>query len=376
MLLDWITARVSDQDLGADVFLLLRSLGDRIMRFNPTTRAVVWETCAWDSVRSDTHGVTFRVGSDALWIQGSPARVEGDGCNVFGGVAAQSLDPRQCIAAMLRFLFPQLARMCFRAIPGTPPHWCALRSRVDLDRLAATHALCRYGLPDPRQWKVTRVDVTQNYALKGLAEVRVALTTLRNLEGGRYRVSQQQGDTIYFSHSSKMASGKVYAKGPHLEYLNRRNKGASKLYTPDEIADASKLLRFELKLGCEFFRHHPNFTPDLLRARFQTFFERMLGASAVTTDNSVLDRLMSLPDVKPGQAKAAFATWNMICSQGWQWVAEYLPRATYYRHAKLLRLAGLSDLDLSTGKVSQLRRGPLELVPVTSWDQLSQLRAA
>jgi hypothetical protein len=361
MLLDWVTARIEAAHMSRECFLLLRSLGDRIRRFNPRTGAVTWESAAWDSIRSDTHGVTFRVGSDALWIQGSPARIEGNGCNVFGGEISQSLDIEWCANAMTDFLQPQLLRLCFQHFrPGLSRAFSMLPAGAAFVRFA------RMGLP--RHFRVTRVDVTQNYKLESLAAVRVALQMLRGLEGGRYRVSQQAGDTVYFSHTSKMASGKVYAKGPHLQYLNKRKGGQ---YTAEEIAAAGPLLRFELKLGCEFFRHNETVNPDLLRARFDSFFTRMLGADTVTTDDSILTALLALPGVKPGAAKAAFASWSLLQSHGWQWVREYLPRNTYYRHRKLLLDAGIGDIDLSAGKVVSLRRSPLIMTPVNNWHDIA-----
>jgi len=48
------------------------------------------------------------------------------------------------------------------------------------------------GIPIPcaiESWNVSRIDVTGNLLLPSLASVRQALSILRNVEGGRYRVS-------------------------------------------------------------------------------------------------------------------------------------------------------------------------------------------
>ena len=64
-------------------------------------------------------------------------------------------------------------------------------------------------LPDhPEVWIVSRADITQNIMLDSLSDVRVALRYLRECEGGRYRVSQQAGDTVYWSHRSRLRKGR------------------------------------------------------------------------------------------------------------------------------------------------------------------------
>lgn len=189
MLLDWITARVDLECFSVSEREALRHLGDRIQRFNPKTGELVWETAAWDSIRSDSHNLSYRVGSDALWMQGSPARVIGDGDAVFGAGSAASLD-----------------------LPGS-----VQRMR---NMLAGVLGI---GLPEPLDvWKVSRVDVTGNLDVGSLPHVRESLAVLRNIEGGRYKVSSQAGSTVYWSQRSRLRAGKAYAKGPHLRPNMRR----------------------------------------------------------------------------------------------------------------------------------------------------------
>ena len=104
MLLDWVTARVPLTLFGDTDLARLLDLGDRIRRFDPKTGAVVWETQAWDSMRSDSHHLSYRVGVDALFMQGSPARVIGDGDAVFGAGPARALDLLGCVARMREVL--------------------------------------------------------------------------------------------------------------------------------------------------------------------------------------------------------------------------------------------------------------------------------
>ena len=103
MLIDWITARLESDHLNPEVWAGLRFLQDRVQRFCPKTGEVRWETCPWDSVRSDSHSLAIKVGGDALWLQGSPARVCGSGDAVFGEGPSASLDLPGCLSAMVAF---------------------------------------------------------------------------------------------------------------------------------------------------------------------------------------------------------------------------------------------------------------------------------
>jgi hypothetical protein len=51
-----------------------------------------------------------------------------------------------------------------------------------------------------------------------------------------------------------------------------------------------------------------------------------------------------------------------------------MPRATYFRHLNLLRLAGLSDADLCAGNVLPFARREVVIAnPVTSWEELRRI---
>ena len=287
MLLDWVTARAPLTLFGDSDLARLMTLGDRIQRLDAATGAVVWETQAWDSIRSDSHHLSYRVGGDALWMQGSPARVIGDGDAVFGAGPARALDLGGCVARMGEVL---------------------------------GHALDMV-LPDPLRWVVSRVDVTGNLLLPSLADVRQALMILRNCEGGRYRVSQQAGDTVYWSHRSKLKSGKAYAKGPHLGHLMRQNDYDGRPYNADEIEQASLLLRLELSLRAQWWRERSGrpwheITPEQLKTGWRTYFERMMGDVEVTEMN-IEQRVQAVAPTQ-GQAKAAIGCWALIKAYGWE----------------------------------------------------------
>lgn len=348
MLCDWVTVKLSYADFPMVDWRALLGTSDRIQRYNPATGEVSWEKSAWESIRSDSHGVTYRFGADCLWVQGSPARAEGDGCNVFGGVVSQSLDLMACAQLMISHV------------------------SVALDT----------ALPPAKFWRISRADITGNLALPSLPDVRVALKTLRGVEGGRYKVSNMAGDTVYWSSASKLRSGKAYAKGPHLRHLNKVSDQSSQSYTDDKIALADRLLRLELKLGSQFWReleqrhdisHWSLVSSEFLVAQWSSYFSRMLGSGCIDMSTPILDKLLELVPFQipsEGQARAAYGLWLMIQSVGWESAHFATSKPTWYRNLKHLRAAGLGDADFSSGSVVSLRRHILVLEPVTSWELL------
>ena len=342
MLIDWLTARVEYQHLDRETVKKLNTIGDRVVRYCPLSGDVRYETSAWDSVRSDSHQIACRAGSDAFWIQGSPARVIGDGDAVFSAGASSALDLVGCLHRIVQFVADQTATL----------------------------------LPiDPACWIVTRVDVTENMMLDSLPEVLAALEVLRSCNGGRYRVSQTAGDTVYWSNRSRLRSGKAYAKGPHLQYLMKKNRHYSgREYTPSELLAAEKILRLELSLKSQYFRERLDkqwhqLTASDLKSEWNDYFLRMIGEAEIMNDDDLKTRIFQVASTE-GRARAAYGCWLHIQHEGWERARECYPRSSWYKMLKILRSAGLSDSDLSAGRVVELRRKVLEARTVNDWQTL------
>lgn len=361
MLIDWVTASLDMEKCSEDLRENLMLLGDRVLRYCPRTGVIKWESCAWDSIRSDSHQLAFRVSGSAIHIQGSPARVCGSGDAVFGEGAARALDLPACLSRMVAF------------ISGMIGH--NLPAAVEL-------------------WKVSRVDVTANLLLDDLASVRVALRILRECEGGRYRVSQQAGDTVYWSHRSRLRSAKAYAKGPHIRYQIAQTGYTGRAYTSQELSLLDRLLRLELKLGAQWLRERAGkawhkLTPDDLRGLWHEYFEKMIGDASMT-EESLYEKICEAAELirleknitskvelksSEGMAKTAYAFYLLIQKEGWQRVRELhskkgKPSQTYYRNLNVLHRAGLGDADISAGTVVVLRRKIIECQIIESWDDL------
>jgi len=344
MLIDWVTARVPLDRLAPAAFDAARSMGDRIRRYCPKSGDIRYESGAWDSIRSDSHQLVARAGVD-LWVQGSPARVIGDGCSVFGSGASAALDLAGCVQRMVAFLSARLGVEL--------PHWS--------------------------EWIVSRVDVTANLCLADLPQVKESLTVLRGTEGGRYKVSSQSGDSVYWGSKSKHRKGKAYAKGPHLRHLMKQKGYSGRRYTEQEIAVADRLLRLELTLGREWFARNEHWqatTPGRLADEWESYFGRMLGSAEISDMARDIEERIKAVAKTEGEAKAAYRCWLVIKERGWTQAKEMHTNNTWYRHLRVLRRAGLGDADISIGEVVPFRRVQLRAALVRSWPELQRAASA
>lgn len=348
-MLDWLTIRLPYTALSEQVLKVVEGHGDRIMRYCPRTGDLRWESSAWDSIRSDSHQVLARLGSDALHLQGSPARAMGDADAVFGPQPPPT--PADGARAMIR----HVSRALGTILPA-----------------------------DPRLWVCSRMDCTVHLQLASLADVRVALSLLRGVEGGRYRVSQQSGDTVYWSHRSRLRAGKAYAKGPHLRWMQKQPNYSGRRYSDGELDAADCLLRLECRLGAQYWRERAEkpwceWSAADVDAAAWAYFDRMLGDTEMTHVNDIESAIRGVIDrngepITEGKARAALGTWGLIGAFGWERAKVMVSKPTWYRHMAVLRAAGLSDADISAGRVIELRALRLsEARRVFSW---SDLRAA
>ena len=338
MLIDWLTVKLDERHLTEDVIRLFRSRADRIIRISAATGDPVYETTAWDSIRSDSHAISIRMCSDCLMICGSPARVIGDGDAVFGNGASAELDLHGCIDAMRRFVSKQ------------------------------TEIL----LPSPESFKLTRIDVTDNLMLDSQEHVLEALDILNRTDGGRYKVSNKAGNSIYWSSKSKRFKGKAYAKGEHLRYLMHLKTYRGKQYSIKQIEAATRLLRLELTIGSLTLHeigHWSNLSKTDLLNYFTTYFSRMLGDSKMTDTTKLYDTLLEVCPTK-GQANAAFDFFSFIKANGLRAAKRRYSQRTFTRHQANLRKAGLADADISTGEVVKLRQDIIRCRSVSSWEEL------
>lgn len=177
--LDWLSLKVCSSLVEPSALATLRGDTDTILCISPDGEEK-WESHARLNTRSDTHQLAVGVGG-FVSVTGSPARfVPDDDCifdNVFG-----SLDIVYCAKLMI--------------------------SHIETTQ--------NVKLPHYKLWSVTRIDVTQNYFLKGGSfDVKQVLSHWRHSEMSKYKVVTYE-DSIYVQKGNKINSGKAYYKGPQL----------------------------------------------------------------------------------------------------------------------------------------------------------------
>lgn len=356
-MIDWLSIKIPFGKVESDALRQYTSTQDRIVRISGNGE-LQWETIAWESIRSDSHQLALQVTGHYIRIQGSPARVIGDGDNVFSSGASAASDVRGCFERMVSFIVQHT---------GIP-------------------------LPlSPHLWKLTKLDVTKNLHLGSLPVVRQALSILRDCEGGRYKVSSPEGDTVYWSKRSRFRKGKAYAKGAEImhkvsAFKKQRFDTLPRLYDLTEMSLAAGLLRLELTLGAQFWGEYADqgfnwfeVSPAFLDSQWDSYFSRMIGGADMPLETDVYQRLLEVVDKKPdgtpkdGLAKAAHSLWLLIQDRGWETARNNTSKTTWYRNLKFLHAAGLSDADISKGKIVPIRREILKATPVHSWSELKQV---
>ena len=331
MLIDFLTLSTDASVLDPRTVKKITGKQDKIMRISPEGE-IKWVIPCRRNVRADSHQITVRIDSE-LDIQGSPARTKGTRDNIFG-----EANPVNAFLDMVRFLSNTLEV----PIPD-----------------------------DPTRWKIRRMDVTGNFDLGSLANVRQALNYLRHVEGGRYQV-RTDAETVYWSKSSRLRSGKAYAKGPHMRYLIK--KGHADL-NPEQLSLVDRLLRLEMILRGQFWRERAarrwyEWTSEQLYAYFEAYFGQFIGKVEIVEVHKLLDELIKVAPTE-GLAKAAYRTWLLIQSHGVEEARELTTKPTWHRHKRLLQQCGVSWADFHHRALVPFRRKTIVLSdPVRSWEDL------
>jgi II/X family phage/plasmid replication protein len=87
----------------------------------------------------------------------------------------------------------------------------------------------------------------------------------------------------------------------------------------------------------------------------------------------LVDLIRDANNITEGRAEAAFTTYRNIRADGMETVKGYMPKATYYRHLRYLRKAGITDSDLHNSNVFPIRPVRVALArPVASWEDMRE----
>lgn len=346
MLIDWLTLRIPmTPALGENLYQrILDCVGITI---NVDAYGVEkWRKHALDldALRSDETGLFWTITADGdaqryLSIGASPASLENAGVNVFG-----SNNIEHCAKVLIK------------------------HAALALDAI----------LPNWSTWQCRRIDITANYDMGSVAQVKQALRLLLATDAPRRRTNSDRrgGDTVYWNPSSDLKAGKAYHKGAHLRMQQRKGN----IQCDEELLTlADNLLRLELKLGARWFRRFyeagktlHDLTISALEYNHREFFNKLIGGSDIEV-NDMGTLLKELEKVCPtkGRALAAHRTFCLLKVIGYSQTKSSMPERSFFRHCADLRAAGLSSADLCAGKVLELRKRSLVLAePVTSWEQI------
>ncbi|MDO3385649.1 phage/plasmid replication protein, II/X family [Gilvimarinus sp. SDUM040013] len=333
-MIDWLTLRLDLSHLPEPIARKLQAANSKIFKVNAVTGDIDWETYAWESVKSDTHQICFRVGG-GLQIQGSPARL-GLPNNAFG-----SLDIQYCATKMIDF-----AKLHF-----------------DLE-----------SLPPLKLWTCSRIDVTRNYLMQSGSEAKQALAYLKQAPEGRQKHSfESQG--LYIGKGSSLHKGKIYLKG---QDAKRCKKSGRAEYTEDQIKKSERLLRAEYTLNRHILNRFKKsgilwhqLNPQILLEMHENYFKEYFSVIEVTDMGDILEKLLKTAPTE-GRAKSAYDCYVRIRMIGYEQAKESYSKTCWYRHLSFLKNAGLTRSDLQAINVIPLRKRSIEVsYPVRYWDDIS-----
>ncbi len=333
-MLDWLTLRICLTKLPEVLITRLQALSSKLFKVNALTGDVDWETYCFETVRTDTHQVCFKVGSE-LCIQGSPARI-GLRNNAFG-----SADIRYCARKMIAF--------------------------------ASLHFDTQ--LPDLCHWTCSRIDITRNYLMQSGSEARQAMAYLKQTPESRQKHSYESNG-LYIGKRSTRKRGKIYLKGQDA----KRNKRLGRAeYSEDELKKAERLLRAELTLA----RHELlklkdeknlpwyRLSPDYLLNLHDDYFKDYFSEIEVTDMSNILDKLLKASPTE-GQARAAYDCYVRIRMTGYEQAKDTYTKPSWYRHIGNLKAAGFKRADLQIINVIPLQKRAIQVShPVRHWDDIS-----
>jgi len=331
--IDWLTLKI-------DATRIPRSFADQVARdcnkilSLDANGVILWQMNARKPTTSDNHALSMRINSD-LEISGSPARLL-DTNNVFGvpspaEAGTQMIDHVQRVFGVI--------------------------------------------LPSTKHWRCTRVDITENYDLHSLPHVEQKLRVLRFAESPRFKVSYHKGGTVYWNAGSQTRSLKAYAKGPHLRKLAEKGKAC---VTEWQLEAANRLLRIEATLRTKYLKNRcdvPWYEMTAMDAmhEFTDMTKDIIGGGIERVESFAIDcsdAALSLGYTE-AQGRRAYTTWLLVKEHGPMVSKDLLGRATWYRHQKILKHAGLSLADMNIRNIVPVVRTTIALdQPITSWDQL------
>lgn len=233
---------------------------------------------------------------------------------------------------------------------------------VDQCKRFANEFLRALGFPEfTESAKVTRVDLTVNYAAGSSEAGRAYIGYLGSVQTGRQlQHVYADGATIDIGRGSRYVYSKVYLKGPEL--YKRRKKTGVAMQVIDYCND-SGVVRYELELKQALARKNvtrwEDCTDERLAPIFQEYEDKQLRKNVEVAANT---------DELKKNERMTYIAWK-----GGEDTKTMMSQATWYRHRKeILRITG-SDIAIKRKKDDvQVRVITLKPLPRPAWYQLDE----
>jgi hypothetical protein len=208
------------------------------------------------------------------------------------------------------------------------------------------------------QWtgaRVSRIDVTMNYAAFSERDAQALLLKLGQHHAGRQRGTvMPDQSTVTFGYGSRYASGKVYLKHVELERHRRTKHGA---HVEDEVVEFCRsvgMLREELTLKSRFLTQQGLAWLGAISQQrlMETFIHRSQLRRLREIDMNVTDT-----SALTAGARGTLARWEQGEPHG-------LKRATFYRHRREILAA--VGVDISAPRNVQQLKQPTRVVEIAA----------
>lgn len=337
-MIDWLTLHVTLKPRVLDAWRACRRGWPSLMKLG-RDGVVEWERTGFETLRSDHAHVTISPSDTGFTLCGSPSSAIGSN-NVFG-----CSDQKNAVEVMLIS-----ACRCLRSL------------NLDI----------KYS--DVKAVRVTRADITFNVLMDSQRDVDIILASLHNIETGRYRTTRKYGSSVYCGGKSRTAKAKVYNKGLHMEWLQKKNGDKIK---PSELIDdgtlqcLKRVARLEVQIGRKFFAKNNYFETDL-EAVALAYWDKLFGDETMQETMTDLQRIEAHASGK-AQARNILRTLHSIRSNGMHAAREMMGEATWKRHLAALRKANFGEATLCQG--ATVIRFPLREIlgrRVDSWAEFYQ----
>jgi II/X family phage/plasmid replication protein len=225
-----------------------------------------------------------------------------------------------------------------------------------------------------KSWSLSQIDVTYSTRAKDNSECRSFINALHNVSFGQTKSRTGYDGTAYFGKkSSRLKKIKVYSKWSEVQEIIKKNlrrtdgEILNEVYTPDLLAFAVGLIRWEVSLYHRYFERlgistllsdifkEKTFTPEKLQTYWKIgtldLFKSLKGQTMKTLNTiEIKDQLrakFSKTSDKTGKvstvlADSAYRTYNDIQRDGFLVTMESMSKTTFYRQLTMLTECGLS----------------------------------